>query len=88
MEQQAEAVYEGGVLRLLSPVSLTESQMVKVIISESLSAGSQRDLKVVESARVELAAIQDVPILEELRFMLASIPGSLSDEVIAERGER
>ena len=87
MIQQVEAVYEHGVLRPLEPLALTESQRVKLTISDSSSGRSQRDLMLVERARTEIAARQALPTIEEVRFLLASIPGSLSQDVIEERGD-
>ena len=87
MIHNVEAVYEHGVLRPLEPLSLTESQRVKLTISDSLGGRSQRDLKILERARAEAAALESIPSIEEVRAALASIPGSLSRDVIAERGD-
>ena len=40
-----------------------------------------------ERAKTEVAALKRVPTIEEVRSALASIPGSLSDDVTAERGD-
>ena len=87
MIQNVEAVYEHGVLRPLEPLALTESQRVQLTISELTSTHSQRDLSVVERARAEVAAAGPIPTIEEVRAALRSIPGSLSPDVIAERGD-
>jgi predicted DNA-binding antitoxin AbrB/MazE fold protein len=87
MIQNVEAVYEHGVLRPLEPLSLAESQRVKLTISDVSSGRSQPDLGLVERARVEIADIKIPPTIEEVRSALSSIPGSLSQEVIAERGD-
>jgi predicted DNA-binding antitoxin AbrB/MazE fold protein len=87
MIRQVDAIYEHGVLRPLEPLSLNESQRVRLTISEVLGARSQRDMSVVERARAELAATPKVPTIEEVRTALASIPGSLSEDVIADRGD-
>jgi hypothetical protein len=47
----------------------------------------QRNLKLVERARAEIAARQAIPTIGEVRSLPASIPGSLSRDVIAERGD-
>ena len=86
MIRTVEAVYEHGVLRPLTPVALAESQRVKLIIAEP-SGGSQRDMAVIERARAEVLAMKAAPTIEEVRAALASIPGSLSDDVSAERGD-
>lgn len=87
MRQQVEAVYEHGVLRPLEPLSLAESQRVRLTISDPTTGRSQLDLDLIERARAEVAALETVPTIEEVRAALASIPGSLSEDVIAERGE-
>ena len=87
MIRSVEAIYEHGVLRPLEPLALTESQRVKLTISEVPSARSQRDLGIVERARAEVATAGTIPTIEEVRAALRSIPGSLSQDVIAERGD-
>jgi predicted DNA-binding antitoxin AbrB/MazE fold protein len=87
MIRTVEAVYEQGVLRPLTPVGLAEAQRVKLIIAD-VSGGARRDMAVVERARAEvnaLSAPSAPPTIEQVREALASIPGSLSDDVIAER---
>ena len=86
MDQQVDAVYEHGMLRPLEPLSLKESQRVRLTISEPVGGRSQRDLAVVERARAEVAALKNVPTIEDVRSALSSIPGSLSEDVIRERG--
>lgn len=88
MTLRAEAIYEGGVLRLLEPVDLTESQHVTLLISETGTGPSQLDRQLVERARAEVAAMQHVPTIEEVRRVLSKIPGSLVDDVLAEREVR
>jgi predicted DNA-binding antitoxin AbrB/MazE fold protein len=87
MLQEVEAVYEKGILRPLSPVSLAESETVRILISTRSTGRSQRDLKMLERARAEVAAYAEIPSIEEMRRILSVIPGSMSDEIIAERGE-
>jgi predicted DNA-binding antitoxin AbrB/MazE fold protein len=86
MIHTVDAVYEHGVLRPLTPVNLTDSQRVKLIISDP-SGSSQRDTAVIERARAEFGSLAAAPTIEEVRAALASIPGSLSDDVISERGD-
>jgi predicted DNA-binding antitoxin AbrB/MazE fold protein len=86
MVRYVEAIYEHGVLRPLEPLSLTESQRVRLTISDVARARSQRDLNVVSRAQTELATMETVPTIEEVRAELSAIPGSLSQDVIAERG--
>ena len=87
MIRNVDAVYEHGVLRPLEPLSLTESQRVKLTISDVLSGPSQRDLNILERARAEAAVAGTIPTIEEVRAALASVPGSLSHDVITERGD-
>jgi predicted DNA-binding antitoxin AbrB/MazE fold protein len=87
MKQRVEAVYERGVLRPLSPLPLAEAQRVSLTISELAAGPSRQDSNLVERARAEVASLDSVPTIEEVRSALASIPGSLSADVIAERGE-
>ena len=87
MRQQVEAVYEHGVLRPLEPVSLAEAQHVTLTISDPATSRSGLDSDVLERAQAEVAALDRIPSIEEVRAALASIPGSLSEDVVAERGE-
>ena len=87
MIQEVEAVYEHGVLRPLRPLSLAERQQVRLTISDAPAQASERDMAVVERARLEVAKLGTSPTIEEVRAALASIPGSLSHDVIAERGD-
>ena len=87
MRRQVEAVYEHGVLRPLEPVSLAEAQHVSLTISDPAAGPSRQDLDVVERARAEVAGLDKIPTIEEVRSALASIPGSLSQDIVAERGE-
>ena len=87
MVRDVEAIYEHGVLRPLEPLSLAESQHVRLTISDLPRSHSQRDLNIVARAQAELANCGMVPTIEEVRAALSSIPGSLSQDVIAERGD-
>ena len=87
MTRHVEAVYEHGVLRPLETLSLSESQRVKLTITDVADGRSQRDTGITERARAEVAALETQPTIEEVRAALSSIPGSLSEEVIAERGD-
>ena len=87
MTRHVEAVYEHGVLRPLEPLSLAESQRVKVTITDMSSGRSCLDLSLTQRARAEAATLVNAPTLEEVRLALASIPASLAKDVIAERGD-
>ncbi|MBI3208923.1 MAG: antitoxin family protein [Candidatus Solibacter usitatus] len=86
MLQEIEAIYEKGVLRPLTPVTMAESEMVRVLISSHTVGHSQRDLKQLARARAEVADQDDIPSIEEVRRMLSVIPGSISEDVIKDRG--
>jgi hypothetical protein len=45
------------------------------------------DTELLERARVEVAAMKDPPTIEEVRKLLSTIPGSIAEAIIAERGE-
>ncbi|MGP0071005.1 MAG: antitoxin family protein [Bryobacteraceae bacterium] len=87
MARDVEAIYEHGVLRPLEPLSLTESQRVRLTISDVATSRSQRDQNIVRRARAELATVETVPSIEEVRAALSAIAGSISQDVIAERGD-
>ena len=87
MLRHVEAVYEHGVLRPLEPIALTESQRVTLTISDLPIAHSRRDFRVVERARTGIASARTFPTIEEVRAALASISGSVSQDVIAQRGD-
>ena len=87
MVRKILAVYEDGLLRPLEPLPLAESQRITLTISDAASGHSQPDLEILERVKAEAAAIQVAPTIEEVRAALASIPGSLAEEIIAERGD-
>lgn len=81
MDRQLEAVYENGVLRPLQPLGLRDHQRVTVTVSEIA------DYRVWAKSQLrELGA--DAIGLPEVQRQLASIPGSMSEVVVEERGER
>ena len=89
MVQQIEAVYENGVLRPLQPLHLKEAD--KVMVSVSLGPEGRLsavvDHQFVAYARAEIAAMKDIPTLEEVQRQLSTIEGSMSEAIIAERGD-
>ena len=85
---QVEAIYEHGVLRPLTPLELAESQRVTVFIAETASGPSQLDRSLMEQALAEVAVMSQRPTIEAVRRALAKIPGSLVDDVIAQREDR
>ena len=87
MKQQVDAVYENGVFRPLTPVAVGESQRVRITIADADPQPVFVDTELVERARAEVAAMKHRPSIEEVRAALASLPGSMAETVIEERGE-
>ena len=88
MSVQVEAVYEDGVLKPLQPLDLTEHEHVVGVTKVSSAPGPPLDTGFLESLRTELQYAEPAPGLEEVRRRLAKIPGSMTDDFIAERGDR
>ena len=83
MRQEINAVYENGLLRPLEPLHLPDRERVSIIV-ETSGADDWLDHDAIDWARQE----GDPTIsLEDVRRRLAKLNGSLSDLVIAERGE-
>jgi predicted DNA-binding antitoxin AbrB/MazE fold protein len=83
MKQKIDAIYENGVLQPLEPLNLPDHERVSVTV-ESAGVEDWMDRDAMEWARCE--GDPTIP-LEEVRGRLAKITGSLSELVIAERGE-
>jgi predicted DNA-binding antitoxin AbrB/MazE fold protein len=88
MVQHIEAVYENGVLRPLEPLDLLDSQRVTITVSTPEYGRSGRDMKLLERVRAEVAGMTSIPSLEEVQRMLSAIPGSLTNDFVAEREDR
>ena len=90
MSLQVDAVYENGVLRPLQPLDLAEHEHVVVSVSKSASAPgrSRLDIEYIDRIRMALPDAEVLPGLEEVRRRLATIPGSMAAEIVAERGDR
>jgi predicted DNA-binding antitoxin AbrB/MazE fold protein len=86
MEKSFQAVYRDGVLQPLEIVPLEERQEVTVTISDP--AGISQNLTGYFTPEEWEAAVHDDISLDEVRRALSTIPGSLSDAVIALRQER
>lgn len=89
MALQVDAVYENGVLRPLQPLDLKEHEhvVVSVVKVEGASKGPRLAVEYIERLKRELGD-DPIPSLEEVRKRLSKIPGSMADEIIAQRGER
>jgi predicted DNA-binding antitoxin AbrB/MazE fold protein len=83
MRHTIDAIYENGLLRPLEPLNLPDHERVSVTV-ESNTDNGWLDQDVLEWANKE----GDPSIsLQDVRKRLSNIKGSLSDVVIAERGE-
>jgi predicted DNA-binding antitoxin AbrB/MazE fold protein len=88
-----DAIYENGTLRPLERVELNENQQVRVKVWPKVTDPGLKSLEdlidweYLEECR-ERATEGPVPTLEEVRQILSKIPGSLADDIIAERQMR
>ena len=80
MTKRLEAIYENGVLRLLEPVNLPEHQRVMVTLSEPEE--DWLDTEFMDSCAAE---VREHVSLETVHQILAKIPDSLAETIIAER---
>ncbi len=85
MDKHIEAIYENGVLRPLGPVDLEEHQRYSLGIEPIEDAKPELDEEFIASCAPENG--REVSI-EEVRQALSGIPGSLSDDIRAERDRR
>jgi len=86
MQKTFEAVYENGVLRPIEALRLPNNVRVTVTIGDLAATG--QDLAGYFSPEEWEAAAHDEISLEEVRRALSSIPGCLSDTVVASREDR
>ena len=86
MEKRLQAVFRDGVLQPLESVPLEEKQQVTVTISDPTNVG--QDLVGYFTPEEWAEAVHDDISLDEVRQALSTIPGSLSEAVIALRQER
>ena len=86
MATTVPAVYENGAFRPLEPVSCSEHEHVLLTVE---SAATAED-KLIDHAFLADCETQadDSVSLETVRQALAKIPGSLADDIRAERDER
>ena len=88
MTRQLEAVFQGGVLRPLQPLGLLENQKVSLTIATLPAALDEADYLDTDLHRYCESRADDSITLEQVRKELASIPGSIADDIIADREER
>ena len=82
MARNLQAVYENGVLRPLEPLDLRERQLVHVTVSDEAAVEPWLDAEYAAACGDES---DDAVSLEEVRAALAKIPGSMTEDFIAER---
>lgn len=86
MTRTLQAVYENGAFRPLEPVSCHEQERVRLTV-ESIGAAEEALFDEEFLAYCE-TQVDDAVSLEDVRQALAKIPGSLADDIRAERDER
>jgi predicted DNA-binding antitoxin AbrB/MazE fold protein len=85
MEQRIRAVYNKGVFQPLEAVALNEDQHLMITISDTPHGQEIADYFTPEEWS---QAATDCVSLDEVRQALATIPGALSDAIVAMRQER
>ena len=87
MHEHIEVVYENGVLRPLGPLppQLREHQHLTVTIDTPGDLEDRLDPACLAAARRDA---DPTVSLEEVRRILAKVPGTLAQAIIAEREER
>jgi predicted DNA-binding antitoxin AbrB/MazE fold protein len=85
MSKSVPAVFENGAFRPLEPVSCHEQERVLLTV-ESISGAAENLLDQEFLAYCETQA-DDAVSLEMVRQALAQIPGSLTNDIRAERDE-
>ncbi len=84
--QNFQAIYANGVFRPLEPVNLPENQQVTVTVTNGAAHAEDDFLDHEFMAYIESQA-DDSVTLEAVREALSTIPGSLSDDIRAQRDE-
>ena len=87
MTRQLEAIFQGGMLRPLQPLNLLEDQKVVVTVA-TIPATNEEEFLDEEFHRYCESRADYSVTLEQVRSESASIPGSLADDIIADREER
>ena len=82
MMKTLRAIFQDGVLRPLEPLDLRQDQLVNVTVTDELPVESWLDNEFLSACD----EADDAVSLEEVRAALAKIPGSLTEDFIAERG--
>jgi len=88
-----DAIYENGVFRPIEHIDLAEHQVVRVTIRDyplqTSNPGAKRlndmiDWEYMDDCKKHVSG-QPIPTLEEVHQALSKIPGSLADDLAAER---
>jgi predicted DNA-binding antitoxin AbrB/MazE fold protein len=87
MTRTVQAVYEHGVLRPLEPLELPANARVTVTIANGTHPALEELLDTEFHAACAREADPSIT-LEAVRAALSSIPGSMTEDFIAERDER
>jgi predicted DNA-binding antitoxin AbrB/MazE fold protein len=85
MTRTVQAVYENGMFRPLEPVSCRERERVFLTVVDAATA--EESLLDTEFLAYCETQADDAVSLAAVRQALASIPGSLTDDIRAERDE-
>jgi predicted DNA-binding antitoxin AbrB/MazE fold protein len=85
MSTRVDAIYEGGVLRPVTPLALMEHERVTITVEPS---DDDMDHEYIARCRAELAGLDRLPTLEETQELLRGVPGSFADAIIRARGDR
>ena len=86
MEKNFQAVYRDGVIQPLESVPREEKQQVTVTVGDPTNIGQDHAGYFTPEEWAE--AVHDDISLDEVRRALSTIPGSLSEALIALRQER
>ncbi len=86
---RADAVYEGGVLKLLEPLDLEENEHVVVSVTRGKESSGKPyvDVAFTERLRKEMENEPRAPSIEEVRRITSKTEGKWSDAVNADCGK-
>ncbi|MDQ3006943.1 MAG: DUF104 domain-containing protein [Chloroflexota bacterium] len=88
MTTELEAIFQGGVLQPLQPLGLLENQKVSLIIATLPAVLDEAAYLDTDLHRYCESRADNSTTLERVRKKLASIPGSIADDINADREER
>jgi predicted DNA-binding antitoxin AbrB/MazE fold protein len=85
--RRLQAIYEGGVLRPTESLHFAEGQLVSIILFDGTDDDSGFEFDIAPASEFRKLADPNVD-REELTRKLAAIPGSMDEDIRAERDER